>query len=107
MVQTEKALLTLVGLGMQVKDALANNRKIDFGESIKISMKAIGLISVFKTLPAIKVELKNSTNDERLALVAKFQQEFDLLNDAAELAVEQAIKVLVNLTNMIWGKEAV
>jgi hypothetical protein len=106
MVQTEKALLTLVGLGMQVKDALADDGKIDFGESIKISMKGVALIGVFKNLPAIKVELKNSTNEERLTLVEKFKQEFDLPNDAAEQSVEQAIEVLVNLANMIWGKEA-
>jgi hypothetical protein len=107
MVQTEKALLTLLEVGNKVKDSLADDGKIDFGESVGISMKAIGLINIFRSLPEIRVELKNSTNEDRLALVEVFKEQFDLPNEAAEQSVEQAIEVLVQLANMIWGKEKV
>ena len=106
MKETEKALVLLLEVGTKVKDALADDGKVDFGESIAISMKAIGLIGVFKALPEIRVELKNSTNADRVALVEVFKEKFDLPDDEAELNIEQGIEVLVQLVNMIWGKEA-
>ena len=106
MVQTENALVALLDLGNKVKDAIADDGKIDFGESMGIAMKAVGLVGIIKLLPEIRDELKNSTNADRLALVDLFKTEFDLPNDAAEQSVEQGIEVLVQLANLIWGKEA-
>jgi len=54
MKNTEKALEVLLDTGMKVVNALEDDGKIDFGESIGIAMKGINLIGVFKTLPEIR-----------------------------------------------------
>lgn len=106
MKKTEEALITLLEVGNKVKDALNDDGRVDLGESIGISMKAIGIVGVFKSLPEIRAELKASTPEDRIALVEVFKQHFDLPNDVAEKNVEDGITVLVELANMVFGKKA-
>ena len=53
MEQTTKALVTLLETGNVVINSIQDDNKVDFGESMQISMKAIGLIGIFKNLGAI------------------------------------------------------
>ena len=100
MVKTEKALLTLLETGGKVVSAIADDGKINLGEAIGISMKAVGLVGIFHDLPTIKEELKNITDADVLNLVEIFKTNFDLPNDEAEQKVEQGVEVLGQLATM-------
>ncbi len=105
MTQTLKSIILLFTIGKTVKEAITDDGKVDFGESMEISMKALGLVSVFKNLKKIKEELQSSTNEQREAAVALFRDQFSLTNEEAELKVEMGISLLVSLVNMVWPKE--
>lgn len=101
MEQTTKALVTLVETGNAVINAISDDNKVDFKESMYITIKALGLINVFKNLGKIKEELKNRTPEEMCLLVETFKAKFDLQNDEAEEKVEQGIEVLAQLVMMV------
>jgi hypothetical protein len=102
MKNTEKALEVLLDTGMKVVNALEDDGKIDFGESIGIAMKGINLIGVFKTLPEIREELKTITPEKVANLVEIFKTKFDLPNDELEQKIEQGIEVLASLAVMVF-----
>ena len=101
MEQTTKALVTLLETGNVVINAIQDDNKVDFGESMQISMKALGLIGIFKNLGKIKAELKARTPEQVCLLVETFKAKFDLKNDEAEQKVEQGIEVLAQLSLML------
>lgn len=101
MKETTKALVTLLETGNVVINAIQDDNKVDFGESMQISMKALGLIGIFKNLGAIKVELKTRTPEQIALLVETFKAHFDLKNDEAEKKVEQGLEVLAQLIMMV------
>jgi hypothetical protein len=68
---------------------------------MQISVKALGLIGVFKNLQKIKAELKSRTSEQVCLLVETFKTKFDLKNDEAEEKVEQGIEVLAQLAMML------
>lgn len=101
MKQTTKALVTLLETGNVVINSIQDDNKVDFGESMQISMKALGLIGIFKNLGAIKAELKTRTPEQIALLVETFKAHFDLKNDEAEKKVEQGLEVLAQLVMMV------
>lgn len=101
---TKEALVTLLEVGNKVKDAVVDDGKINFTESVGIAMKAVQLVSVFKSLPEIQEELKVITEADVVELVTIFKEKFDLPNDAAEQTVEQGLEVLAQLALMIFKK---
>ena len=107
MKETLKALVLFFTIGEAVKEAISDDGKIDWMESMDISMKAIGLVPVFKNLKKIGEELKNSTNEQRLELEKAFAEKFHLSNEVAELKVKTGIAFMVQLVNMIFPKEVV
>ena len=107
MVETQKALVTLLETGNAVADAFANDGKIDFVESMTISIKAIGLIGILKNLEKIKAELKVIKPEDLVSLVEVFKLKFDLKNDEAEQKVEQGVEVLLQLALMLLTPKAV
>ena len=106
MEKTEKALVTILETGNKVIDSLQDDGQIDFGEGIAIAYKGMGLISVFKSLPEIKEELKAITPENVSHLIEVFKEKFDLPNDEAEQKVEQGIEVLAQLAVMVFSKNA-
>jgi hypothetical protein len=68
---------------------------------MQISIKALGLIGIFKNLGKIKDELKARTPEQFCLLVETFKAKFDLKNDDAEQKVEQGIEVLAQLVMML------
>ena len=101
MEQTTKALVTLLEAGTTVINAIQDDNKVDFKESMQISVKALGLIGIFKNLHKIKAELKARTPEQVVLLVETFKAKFDLKNDEAEEKVEQGIEVLAQLVLML------
>lgn len=101
MEQTTKALVTLLETGNVVINSIQDDNKVDFGESMQISMKALGLIGIFKNLGKIKAELKARTPEQVCLLVETFKAKFDLKNDDAEQKVEQGMEVLAQLVMML------
>lgn len=106
MKETEKALVTLLETGNVVANAIQDDGRIDFKESMAISIKAIGLIGVIKKLPEIKAELKGRRPEDFDNLVEVFKLKFDLKNDEAEQKVEQGIEVLLQLALMVFTPKA-
>lgn len=106
MKETEKALVTLLETGNTVANAIADDGKVDFKESMAISMKAIGIIGIIKNLPKIKAEIKSRKPEDIPLLVEVFKTKFDLKNDEAEQKVEQGLEVLVQLASMIFTPKA-
>ena len=106
MEQTTKALVTLLETGNVVINAIQDDNKVDFGESMQISVKALGLIGIFKNLGKIKAELKARTPEQVCLLVETFKAKFDLKNDEAEQKVEQGIEVLAQLVMMLHMQKA-
>lgn len=106
MKETEKALVTLLETGNTVANAIADDGRVDFKESMAISMKAIGLIGIIKNLPKIKAEIKARKPEDIPALVEVFKTKFDLKNDEAEQKVEQGLEVLVQLASMVFTPKA-
>ena len=106
MEQTTKALVTLLETGNTVINSIQDDNKVDFKESMQISIKALGLIGIFKNLGKIKEELKNRTEEEMCLLVETFKAKFDLKNDDAEQKVEQGIEVLAQLVLMLRAPKA-
>lgn len=104
MKNTTEALITLLEVGNKVKDAITDDGKVSFSESIGIAMKAVQIVGVFKSLPEIKEELKAATKADIEALVEVFKTSFDLPNDEAEKSVESGIEVLTQLALMVWKK---
>jgi len=105
MEKTEQAIVTLAEVGSKVATSLADDGRISISEGIGISMKALGIIAIFKNLGTIRDEIKNITVEKKDALIAKFQAAFDLPNDEAEKRVEEGIIVLINLAYMVFGNE--
>ena len=106
MEQTTKALVTLIETGNAVINAIQDDNKVDFKESMQISIKALGLIGIFKNLGKIKDELKARTPEQVCLLVETFKAKFDLKNDDAEQKVEQGIEVLAQLVLMLRAPKA-
>lgn len=106
MKETEKALVTLLETGNVVANAISNDGRVDFKESMAISVKAIGLIGIIKKLPDIKAEIKARKDGDIPALVEVFKAKFDLKNDEAEEKVEQGLDVLLQLASMIFTPKA-
>ena len=102
MENTKKALKTILKTGNKVASAMADDGKIDLGESMGIAMTAVGLVGVFKSLPEIKEEIKNATPEQISGLVEDFKTEFDIPNDEAEKIIETGFEVLANLAIMIF-----
>ena len=103
MEQTKQALVAILEIGIQVKESLADDGRINFRESMQISMKALNLIPLFKNIPKIKEELKARTPEEVCLLVETFKAKFDLKNDDAEDKVEQGIELLSQLVLILDG----
>jgi len=101
MEQTTKALVTLLETGNVIMNSIQDDNKVDFAESMQISIKALGLIGIIKNLPKIKIELKARTPEKVCLLVETFKAHFDLKNDDAERKVEQGIEVLAQLALML------
>jgi hypothetical protein len=101
MEQTTKALVTLLETGNAVINSIQDDNKVDFKESMQISIKALGLVGIFKNLGKIKDELKARTPEQVCILVETFKAKFDLKNDDAEQKVEQGIEVLAQLVMML------
>jgi len=106
MEQTTKALVTLLETGNVVINSIQDDNNVDFGEAMKISMKALGLIGIFKNLGKIKDELKARTPEQVCLLVETFKAHFDLKNDEAEKKVEQGLEVLAQLVLMLHAPKA-
>ena len=106
MEQTTKALVTLLEAGNTVINSIQDDNKVDFKESMQISIKALGLIGIFKNLAKIKAELKARTPEQVCLLVETFKAKFDLKNDDAEQKVEQGMEVLAQLVMMLHFPKA-
>lgn len=102
MKETEKALVTLLEAGNTVTASLADDGRIDFKESMQISLKAISLIGIFRKLPEIKVEIQERTPEKIAHLVAVFKEKFVLQNKEAEEKIEQGLDVLYQLSTMVF-----
>jgi hypothetical protein len=106
MKETENALVTLLETGNVVAKAIQDDGKIDFKESMAISIKAIGLIGIIKKLPEIKAEIKARKPEDFVNLVEVFKLKFDLKNEEAEQKVEQGMEVLLQLALMVFTPKA-
>ena len=106
MEKTKEALQTLLKVGSKVVKAQADDGKIDMGEAIGISLSAVGIIGIFKNLPAIEEEIKNITPTDVTELVNTFNADFDLPNDITEAKIEAGIEVLGQMVIMLIGKKA-
>ena len=104
MKKTEQAVITLAELGSKVASSLADDGKISVAEGIGISMKALGIVGIFKNLGTIREEIRNSKPADVDNLIEKFKKHFDLPDDEAEQRVEEGVTVLLNLAYMVFGK---
>lgn len=102
MENTKKAIKTILKTGTKVIEAVKDDGKIDIGESMDIAMSAIGFVSIFKSLPEIKEEIKSATPVQIAELVEEFKTEFDLPNDEAEKIVETGVEILTNLLVLVF-----
>lgn len=106
MKETEKALVTLIETGNVIANAISDDGRVDFKESMAISIKAISIIGIIKNLPKIKAEIKARKEEDIPALVELFKAKFDLKDDEAEEKVEQGLDVLLQLTSMLFTPKA-
>jgi hypothetical protein len=102
MKETEKALVVLLEAGNTIAASLADDNRVDFRESMAISLKAISLIGVFRKLPLIKAEIKARKPEDFAYLVEIFKTKFELKNKEAEEKVEQGLDVLFQLASMVF-----
>lgn len=105
MEKTKEALATLLKVGSKVIKANEDG-KIDMGEAIGISISAVGLVGVFKNLPAIGEEIKNITPADITDLVNEFNADFDIPNDALEAKIKAGVEVLSQMVIMLIEKKA-
>ena len=106
MEKTKEALHTLLKVGMKVVNAIEDDGKVDMGEAIGISISAVGLVGVFKNLPAIGEEIKNITPADITDLVNEFNADFDIPNDALEAKIKAGVEVLSQMVIMLIEKKA-
>lgn len=107
MKETEKALVTLLETGISVANSITDDGKVDFKESMEITVKAMGIIGIIRNLGKIKAEIKARKPEDVKSLVEVFKAKFDLKNEEAEQKVEQGLEVLVQLASMVFYPEAV
>lgn len=91
--KTQRAVKTVIGLGMTVTKSLEDGN-ISTGEWVKIGFDGIKLASALKDFNGIKAEVKDYDPAEVEQIVASVQQEFDISNDAAEAMIEEAFEIL-------------
>lgn len=106
MIETKKALATILKTASRVVTSIKDDNKIDFAEGISIAGNALGFISIFKNLPEIKNEIKAATEEDIAGLVEEFKADFDIPNDDLELKVEQGIEILTKLAVMVFKNAA-
>ena len=106
MKETEKALVNLLEAANVVAASVADDGSIDFKESMAISLKAIGLIGIFRKLPEIKAEIKARKPEDVAYLIEVFKEKFVLQNKEAEEKVEQGLDVLFQLASMVFVPKA-
>lgn len=105
--KTTAALNTLLTAANKVDAAISDDGKISLAEGIGLAMTGIGLVSVFKNIGEIAVELKAINQVALDELIEMFKTKFDLKNDVAELMVEQGLEVLLRLAVVVFAKKAV
>ena len=106
MEKTKEALRTLLKVGTKVIFAVEDDGKIDTGEAIGISISALGIVGLFKSLPAIGTELKTITPEQIKDLVVDFNADFDLPNDITEAKIEAGILALSNMLILLMTQKA-
>ena len=105
MQKTKEALQTLLKVGSKVVKA-SEDGKIDMGEAIGISIAAVGVVGVFKNLPAIGEEIKSITAADINDLVDEFNRDFDIPNDQLEAKIKAGISALSQMVIMLLEKKA-
>jgi len=105
--KTIEAVTVILTAANKVDAAISDDGKISLSEGIGIAMTSIGLVSVFKNIGDIAIELKGITQESLNELIAFFKEKFDLKNDEAELMVEQSLEVLLRLALVVFGKKAI
>lgn len=105
MQKTIEALQVLFKVGNKVIKAESDG-KIDTGEAIGIAISAVGIVGVFKNLPAIGAELKAITPEDVNQIVEVFKDEFDLPNDELEAKIEAGLEALAQMVIMLLEKKS-
>lgn len=100
--KTCAALNAIFNAAKKVDTALADDGKISLGEGFGIALSGVGLISIFKNIGEILIELKTITPEKMGELIAFFKDAFDLKNDEAEMMVEQGVEVLARLALVVF-----
>ena len=101
----KEALSVFINLGESVDKALADDGNVDLLEGIGIASKAVKIWGVAKDFPIIKEEYLDIDPDEKAELIAYFEEELDLENDATELIVEKAFELLISVKNLLVAFE--
>jgi hypothetical protein len=89
-----KATIVTIGNFVEVVDESlapesAGGKKVTWPEGVKIAMKAVPFIGVFKNAEEMVNEFQDMDDDERAELVEAFAQEFNLRNEEAEQTIEE------------------
>ncbi len=106
MEKTKEALRTLLKVGMKVVNAIEDDGKVDMGEAIGISISAVGIVGIFKDLPAIGAEIGKITPADIKELVDEFNADFDLPNDITEAKIEAGVAALSGMVIMLLQQKA-
>jgi len=105
--KTCAALDTIFRAAKKVDTALADDGKISLAEGFGIALSGVGLISVFKNIGEILLELKAVTPEKMEELIEFFKAAFDLKNDEAEMMVEQGVEVLARLALVVFAQRII
>jgi len=93
----QKALATLINVVEKIDKASADG-KFTITEDLGIAIAGIGLIKIFKNIKSLKDEFLALSNDDKTALIAWFNNEFQLRNQATEALVEKIFDALIQLS---------
>jgi len=87
------AIVTIGNFIQVVSEATSEDspggKNVNWIEGVKIAMKAVPFISVFKSAREMWDELQDLDEAERQALMDKFAKEFDIKNDEVEATIEE------------------
>lgn len=103
----KKAVSKLITTVMVVDKSL-EDRKVNLQEKMQIAVSAVAWAWIFKNFRAVVEDFMGLTEETKKELNEYIKTTLDLRNDVAEAVVEQALEIILSLTDMmVKTREAV
>jgi hypothetical protein len=104
----KKAIGAVIGFGVAIEKAQANDGKVTITEAVSMSIASIpDVFSIAKNIGKLKDEYQDLTNAEREEIKDWVVTEFDIDNDYVEQKIEAAFEVAVSVEKFFAIKKSV